>query len=103
MDTRDRQIVHSFLARLELTVGWLELEALINAGIIPMENPRTGVWTSRLVKATRGSERPISVLAHNVLRLARKGQNVSVSVPHIQEAKGIVRQAMDVYHPAVFA
>lgn len=104
MDNQDKRIVHNFLARLELTVGWLELDSLITSAIMPMENAKTGVWTSRNWKAPRGVERPISALAHNILTMARKEKTaMRVSVGVIQHAKGIVRQAMHVYHPAVFA
>jgi hypothetical protein len=104
MDTRERSIVNHFVARLELTVGWLELDALINEAVVPMENAKTGVWTARYWKAARNTKRPISVMAHNCLATARKERDtLVVSVGAIQDAKDMVRSAMHVYHPAVFA
>lgn len=103
MDQIDKQRVSDMAARLELTIAWHDLDALLYSGIMPSENAKTGVWSSRFWITPSNVERRISTGAHMALQTANEGQSRVASRNTVQRAKDIVRNIMAVYHPMVHA
>jgi len=95
--------------RMHLTMAWLELEALISAGV-DVRVRSNGVWRCYPQPIARGQERQISNLAYNALRaaLGPAGRHPVNGKPaftpqSVQAAKRLVVTALSAYQRVAFA
>lgn len=109
MNLQDEASMRWFLARLELTLGWYELDNLITDGLQNAPQPN-GTWRCWPIPRKRHLDWDVKRVAHNALNYARAmdrhafdNMATEYTRAHVQSAKRVVSSALLAYCPTVCA